>query len=189
MDQTGYLGLSLAIALLLWAMPAAANEQAPASPDFLENAAGQPLQACSSARVKAWKFIKVARANVYLPDCDRLEWPLRPPVALRFAYEREVPGSAFTESANKMLARNMSADDFREIEKEADAFNQHYRDVDDGDTYHMLRHGDGRLTLWLNGEELVSVDNPALARRYFLIWFGEKPFSDSLKRDLLDSDA
>lgn len=187
MDTKRIIGIALLAGGLLSATtPVAAREPAP---DFLETAAGTALEACSSARVKAWKIISVARASVYLPDCERLDWPLQPPVALRFAYEREVPGNAFTESANEMLARNMNADDFGKISNAAAAFNEHYRSVGDGDTYHMLRHGDGHLTLWLNGEELVSVHNPALARHYFLIWFGEKPFSESLKQDLLDRGA
>lgn len=167
------------------AAPAWSVEKTRAAPDFLDAAADTELRACSAAQVKAWMMFKVARANVYLPDCDRLSHPLEPPVALRFAYQREVPARGFTESANEMLERNLDEDEFRTLEDAIRDFNGHYQDVDDGDTYYMLRTEDS-LTLWLNGEELASVENPELARIYFRIWFGEEPFSDRLRKDLLE---
>jgi hypothetical protein len=164
--------------------PAGAVEEIRPAPGFLTTAANTELQPCSAAQVKAWMMFKVARANVYLPDCEQLNWPFDPPVALRFAYQREVPARGFTESANEMLQRNLAKEEFQALEEAIRNFNAQYRDVEDGDTYYMLRTERG-LTLWLNGEELTSVDNPELARIYFRIWFGEKPFSGSLREDLL----
>lgn len=174
---------ALALSAIVTSVATAAERTAPL-PNPVRQAAGTDLELCSAARVKAWMLFKVARANVYLPDCARLQWPFEPPVVLRFAYEREVPARGFTESANKMLERNLDEAQWSELKEAIRSFNEQYRDVDDGDTYHMLRR-DGRLTLWLNGEELASVDNPALARHYFRIWFGDQPFSDSLREELL----
>lgn len=176
--------LVIVTVLLALTGPLAALERVAPLPSFVTEAADARLRPCSAARVKAWMFIKVARANVYLHDCQKLSWPFEPPIALRFAYEREVPARGFTESANEMLERNLDAATWSELESAIRSFNEQYRAVEDGDTYYMLRH-DGRLTLWLNSEQLAAVDNPALARHYFRIWFGEKPFSDSLREELL----
>ncbi len=167
------------------AVPAWAVEKTQPAPAFLTQAAKTELQPCSAAQVKAWMMFKVARANVYLPDCEQLSWPFPAPVALRFAYQREVPARGFTESANEMLERNLGEEKFQALENVIRTFNDAYQDVDDGDTYYMLRT-DEDLTLWLEGEELASVQNPELARVYFRIWFGDKPFSDSLREDLLE---
>ncbi len=166
------------------APPAWAVDKTQPAPEFLERPAKAELEACSAAQVKAWMMFKVARANVYLPDCKELSWPFNAPVALRFAYQREVPARGFTESANEMLKRNLTEERFQALEEPIRTFNAQYRDVEDGDTYYMLRTDKG-LTLWLNGEQLASVDNPELARIYFRIWFGEEPFSGSLREDLL----
>jgi hypothetical protein len=168
-----------------FAAPALAVEKTKTPPDFLTRAAGTQLEPCSAAQVKAWMMFKVARANVYLPDCEGLNWPFAAPVALRFAYQREVPARGFTESANEMLERNLNEKKFQALEDAIRSFNDAYKEVEDGDTYYMLRTTDG-LTLWLEGEELASVQNPELARLYFRIWFGDKPFSDSLRQDLLE---
>lgn len=173
------------ILCLVLIVPALAVEEVRPAPDFLTRAADTELQPCSAAQVKAWMMFRVARANVYLPDCEKLSRPLDPPVALRFAYQREVPARGFTESANEMLERNLAEKEFQALEDTIRNFNAQYRDVDDGDTYYMLRTEDS-LTLWLNGEKLASVENPELARVYFRIWFGDDPFSDSLRKDLLE---
>lgn len=176
--------ITLVLAVVLAPAPAAAADATEPAPDHVEGAAGTELQACSAARVKAWMFIKVARANVYLSDCGNLEHPFSPPVALRFAYEREVPARGFTESANEMLKRNLASKQYARLKQPLMDFNDHYKAVEDGDTYYMLRTKD-TLTLWLNERELASVDNPELARHYFRIWFGPEPFSDRLREELL----
>lgn len=175
---------TLALSAVVASPAAPAAERVAPLPASVQQTAGAALKPCSAARVKAWMLFKVARANVYLPDCARLRWPLQSPVALRFAYEREVPARGFTESANKMLQRNLDQAAWSRLEPAIRSFNDQYRDVEAGDTYYMLRQ-QGRLTLWLNTERLVSVDHPDLARVYFRIWFGENPFSDSLREDLL----
>lgn len=173
--------LMLCVGLIV---PAWAVEKTQPAPTFLTQTANTDLQPCSAAQVKAWMMFKVARANVYLPDCAGLSWPFDPPVALRFTYQREVPARGFTESANEMLERNLAKAEFQTLKDAIRNFNAQYREVEDGDTYYLLRTEDS-LTLWLNGSELTSVKNPDLARFYFRIWFGEQPFSESLREDLL----
>lgn len=155
-------------------------------PGEAQQASQPPLKQCSSGQVEAWGFIDVARASVWLPDCERLTFPFQPPVALRFAYEREVPGDAFAESAMAMLERNMDADTFKALEARFREFNSHYRDTRDGDVYVMLYDREGNLTLWFNDERLTRTQGDRFASHYFRIWFGPKPFSRGLKKALLN---
>lgn len=145
----------------------------------------QGLSQCSTGVIEVWGFIDVGRASVWMPDCSRLEWPLQPPLLLRFGYDREVPGKAFAKSSRAMLERNLEESTFRAMEERFQAFNANYRDTSEGDVYTMLYETDGRLTLWLNDMRLAREQGHDFARQYLKIWFGPRPFSEKLKEALL----
>jgi hypothetical protein len=173
----------LSLMLLVLSAPAMAN---PASvPDHVNAKSESPLKACSASVVEALGFIDVGKANVFMSDCSKLTVPFEPPVALRFAYDRKVPGKAFRKAANAMLERNLEDAEFQALKERIESFNSRYVDIADGDAYYMLRDGEGGLHLWLNDRMLASVQDPELAAAYFRIWFGDKPFSGELKENLL----
>lgn len=139
---------------------------------------------CSSADVKALKVFNVGKASLFRADCSASD-PLAPPMRLAFGYNREVPGDAFAKAARKMIERNVSEDTFESLKARIDAFNSHYRTTRDGDRYTLDYDQDQSVVLRLNGEKLAEEQGEAFAQAYFSIWFGEDPYSDDLKEELL----
>ena len=69
-------------------------------------------------------------------------------------------------------------------------FNSLYQNVKRGDRYLLEYQNEMGISLNLNGEHLGSVGKGSeyekeLAQAIYSIWFGEKPFFERLKKDLL----
>lgn len=139
---------------------------------------------CSSADVKALKVFNVGKASLFRTDCSAAD-PLTPPMRLAFGYNREVPGDAFAKAARKMIERNVSDATFDTLKERIDSFNSHYRTTRDGDRYTLDYDDDQSMVLRLNGEKLAEEQGRAFAQAYFSIWFGDDPYSDDLKEELL----
>ncbi|MBL7251289.1 chalcone isomerase family protein [Alloalcanivorax sp. C16-2] len=146
------------------------------------------LRQCSSAKVKALKVFHVGQAALYRQDCGADD-KLAPPLRLAFGYNREVPGDAFAKAARKMIERNLTEARFQSLSRRIDAFNRHYRTTSDGDRYTLDYDSDQSLVLRLNGEELARERGRDFADAYLSIWFGENPYSDNLKAELLSGGS
>lgn len=148
--------------------------------------AGELTRECTATTVRALRFIRVAEARLKLGDCDRLQWPLEPPLVLELSYRRAVPGDAFDEATRTILQRNLDEGRWKSLEGRIDAFNRGYRDVADGDVYRLHYDRDGSLRLALNGRTMSTEQGHDFARAYLKVWFGEDPYSSRMKASLLD---
>ena len=156
---------------------------ATAAPGYA-NASDQPWQVCTRSDVKALRFITVGEATLSRHDCQTGDLQ-SPPLRLTFRYFRDVPGDAFAKAALNFLEKNLQATEFNRYQARFQAFNSHYQDITDGDAYSLTYREDG-LTLALNNQPLASETGATFARYYLRIWFGETPYSQSLKENLLD---
>ncbi len=152
------------------------------SPGYANDNA-QPWQVCTRSDVKALRFITVGEATLSRHDCqtDDLQ---SPPLRLTFRYFRDVPGDAFAKAALNFLEKNLQKTEFNRYQTRFQAFNSHYQDISNGDAYSLTYRADG-LTLALNNRLLASETDTTFARYYLRIWFGENPYSQSLKENLL----
>ncbi|WP_374297171.1 chalcone isomerase family protein [Acinetobacter sp.] len=104
-------------------------------------------------------------------------------IELEFSYTENIPAWAFRRAANHFLKKNIAS------KTERDALmpiNRHYSQVKNGDTYRLrYDHTSSSLRLFLNGQQIAHIKNQ-YANQYFKIWFGSAPFSDTLKRQLLN---
>ena len=104
-------------------------------------------------------------------------------IELEFGYAENIPAWAFRRAANHFLKKNIAS------KTERDALmpiNRHYSQVKNGDTYRLrYDHTSSSLRLFLNGQQIAHIKNQ-YANQYFKIWFGSAPFSDTLKRQLLN---
>ncbi|MCH8545036.1 MAG: chalcone isomerase family protein [Alcanivorax sp.] len=176
--------------LIVSALAAAALSHAAMADDLTDPASffgddAPAMQECTRGDVRALRFIRVGEARLSLDDCARNGLPLKPPLRLQFSYRRDVPGDAFAEAAETMIKRNADADTFDALQSRIQAFNANYRDIGNGDTYQLDYAPDGRLLLSLNGEPLAEESGDDFALNYLSIWFGDDPYNDRLKRDLL----
>lgn len=154
-----------------------------ASPGYASESE-QPWQVCTRSDVKALRFITVGEATLSRHDCQADDL-LSPPLRLTFRYFRDVPGDAFAKAALNFLEKNLQATEFDRYQSRFQAFNSHYQDISDGDAYSLTYREDG-LTLALNNQLLASEAGTTFVRYYLRIWFGETPYSQSLKENLLD---
>lgn len=154
--------------------------------DFDQTAqlANYSLNKCSESKLEKY-FYDLGHVALYREKCNTTAALTEAPVYVEFAYTRSFDGEDFAESANKLIKRNISRQAFKKIEADLNTFNQAYESIKDGDRYAISFSQETGLVLSLNGEVLTQSDNPALAEHYFTIWFGDKPFSNKLKENLL----
>lgn len=145
------------------------------------------LSRCSQTEVSVMKFISVADAALYSEDCSQLP-ALAEHLQLSFIYHREIAGEDFIEAAETLLRRNLTAEEYTQIETDLNAFNQSYQSVQDGDRYDVRRSKNG-LFLLKNGHVISHHSSTVLGQVYYLIWFGDKPFNEKLKAALLRPEA
>jgi hypothetical protein len=173
--------------LALWSlfMIAALPLNATQHPSYIDEQ--RVLTLCSKAPVHALRFIHVGEARLWRESCDSTQQSglLEPPLLLEFAYQRNVPGSAFARAATAMVERNIASADFRALADRLEAFNSHYIDIGSGDRYQLRYLADGTLDLLLNDTLLVSEQGHDFAQSYLSIWFGDKPYSERMKEQLL----
>ncbi|MEQ3722833.1 chalcone isomerase family protein [Alcanivorax sp.] len=141
-------------------------------------------QVCTRSDVKALRFITVGEATLSRHDCQTNDIQT-PPLRLTFRYFRDVPGDAFAKAALNFLEKNLEPTEFDQYQARFRQFNSHYQDISDGDAYTLTYRADG-LTLALNDQPLANETGATFARYYLRIWFGETPYSRSLKENLLD---
>eukprot|EP00439_Symbiodinium_sp_Y106_P052378 s211_g7.t1 len=106
---------------------------------------------------------------------------------LELRYCRHFPGDQFRFVTRWALSRNGFLPD-EAVEAGLKHFNPLYRDVQPGDCYTLTYDPHtpaGRVTLQLNGVELGSVEGRRFSEALFSVWFGQRPFMDHLKQELL----
>lgn len=132
-----------------------------------------------------WVF-KVYVAGLYLGEGVRPQAILDDaPRRLEISYLYSFRAEQFAESTSQGIAKNMGDDVARELAPKIDEFNRLYRDVKPGDRYALTYRPGAGTELSLNGQVLGSVAGADFARALFSIWFGPRPFDESLKQKLL----
>ncbi len=180
------LRLLLALSLISLSTGVLADQQ----PEFDSEiqSAGQTLKLCSTTKVKAYSMILVGYSALYMEDCDsRGDDFFEKNKVLSFYYLRDVPKHAFQKSTLKFLQKNLSKETMVQLEPEIVHFNESYQDVGKDDQYKICFSSGEGLKLYLNDEVISSNGNDELAKLYFNVWFGEKPFNKSMKKQLLKS--
>ncbi|MCV6605023.1 MAG: chalcone isomerase family protein [Porticoccaceae bacterium] len=174
----------LTLLALQLALPASASSGVFESSVQLDN---QQLQLCNSANIKVMGMFSLGTAALYLQDCSLKHEPLKQPMQLSIVYKRDFSPQDFQKSAYKLLKRNLSKTQFSAVESELKNFNSNYQAITKGDRYDICFSEKTGLLLRKNGALISQSQSEALGQSYFLIWFGERPFSKSLKKKLLQS--
>ena len=110
-------------------------------------------------------------------------------IALEISYHKPVRASDFRWATTTYTTKNGHVSSH--IQEMITSFNSFYRDVRRGDRYLLEYHPNHNgVSLSLNGDLLGSVGKGSpyemeLAHAIYSIWFGERPFFDRLKKDLL----
>lgn len=109
--------------------------------------------------------------------------PLRPPLALRLDYKRNIDGKAIAEASVKEI-RNLGIADEVSLKRWGEQMARLFPDVKPGD--HIIGQYRAEAALFhFNDRLLGSVEDPAFARAFFAIWLDPKTSAPDLRAALL----
>ena len=166
-----------------------AEEIQPASEVITQDSIRSSLKATGNYRFVYRMFFKLYDASFYT-DAAKTEdvgelLSGKYVLHLEFDYLRKIKKSIVLESSEKILAKNMSAEQLGSIQERVDRINAAYRTVYKGDRSALSYLPGFGTTLWINGEPVITIEGEDFARLYFRIWFGEQPISVQMRNALL----
>ncbi len=155
-------------------------------PETMETAGGE-LQRCANQAIRVIGVINVGHSGLYLEDCDDAGRILES-VPKQFTLElaRDFAGEDLRASAREHLVKNLDFDSEEDIAGSLACMADAYVDGVDGDRFDVRYLPEEGLSLHHNDEEIAHCGNDDGSEKYFVIWFGDDPFSNRLKRRLLD---
>ena len=147
-----------------------------------DNSASASLSLCGEGNLVVTGKT-AGKASLFLVNCQQ-DWRSQP-ARLRFSYQANIPGWAFRKAANVLLERNVSAQQWNNNKAAYEAFTANYQAIKKGDVYELNYQPEQQLMrLSLNQKPVTQMKDAAFAD-YFSIWLGNKPFSATLKQQLL----
>ena len=106
------------------------------------------------------------------------------PFELQFKYLRDIQKNDFIKVSNRMLERNLSAQDISAMSEQIKSLHSAYRLVRKGDTS-ILRYTPSKgTTLIINGLEIIQLPGKQMCQ-YFRIWLGDNPISLQMREALI----
>ena len=156
---------------------------APLSAFAVAETAGQrgELKRWGSGEFRRFGFL-VYEATLWAADD-----PVRPPLALKLTYRRNIDGELIAEASIKEI-RKLGMADKATLNRWGELMTGLFPDVKPGDTIvgHYLPEG-ARFTF--NEQPLGSIDDPAFARAFFAIWLDPNTSEPDLRAALLTRPA
>ena len=152
---------------------------APLSAFAVGETAGQrgELRRWGSGEFRRFGFL-VYEATLWAADD-----PVRPPLALKLTYRRNIDGELIAEASIKEI-RKLGMADEATLNRWGELMTGLFPDVKPGDSIvgHYLPEG-ARFTF--NEQPLGSIDDPAFARAFFAIWLDPNTSEPDLRAALL----
>lgn len=109
--------------------------------------------------------------------------PLKPPLALRLTYKRNIEGKAIAEASVKEI-RNLGIADDAQLKRWGEAMLRLFPDVRPGD-FIVGQHLPEGARFFFNDRLIGEVLEPAFARAFFAIWLDPKTSAPELRAALL----
>ena len=113
--------------------------------------------------------------------------PLRPPLALRLTYKRNIDGLAIAEASVKEI-RNLGVTDAATLKRWGDQMAALFPDVKSGDQI-IGQYQPDAARFYFNERLIGRVDDPLFARAFFGIWLDPKTSAPDLRAALLKPSA
>lgn len=142
---------------------------------FAEPLAG--LQRWGSGEFRRFGFL-VYEATLWAADD-----PLRPPLALRLTYRRNIAGQAIAEASVKEI-RALGLADEATLQRWGERMARLFPDVKPGDAI-TGHYSASAASFSLNQRTLGTVDDPAFAKAFFAIWLDPRTSAPELRAALL----
>jgi len=186
MNASRMAALAAAYALTPLAAAAGSTLEVKEVPFAVAQPAGEvELRLHGGARLK-WFLFNVYVAGLYLPAGESPERVLDDvPKRMEFHYLVSIDGKDFGPAGEKILERNLTAEELAPLADRLARIRAAYRDVRDGDRYALTYRPGVGTELSFNGTPLLTVEGADFARAYFSIWLGKKPIDDEFRREIL----
>lgn len=113
--------------------------------------------------------------------------PLRPPLALKLTYKRNIAGKDIAEASVKEI-RNLGMADSAQLKRWGEQMENIFPNVKPGDHILGVHLPDG-ARFFYNDQAAGTVDDPAFARAFFAIWLDPKTSAPDLRAALLKRPA
>jgi hypothetical protein len=151
---------------------------------FVAYATSDPL-----AGLKRWGSGEFRRFGflVYEAMLWATDDPVRPPLALKLTYKRNIAGKDIAEASVKEI-RNLGMADEGQLKRWGEQMAKIFPDVRPGDHILGLHLPDAALFFY-NDRLLGSIDEPAFARAFFAIWLDPRTSAPGLRSELLKRPA
>jgi hypothetical protein len=149
-------------------------------------ASGVPMVLNGVGLKKLWQVVKVSVAALYLGEGVSPSTVLsNVPKRLEIEYFHAISAKDFVKLTEKLLKQNVDPSAISQLKPRLDRLNALYRDVQPGYRYALTYVPEEGTTLALNGIELGTIEGEDFAAAVFSMWLGQRPLSDSLKKELL----
>ncbi len=144
------------------------------------------LKIRGTALLRYMVFIKAYVGGLYLPENVPADAALSEvPKRLEVAYFQPIKGKDFGPATREMIAKNVDAQTFEQLQQKIELHNSLYEDVKPGDRY-ALTYIPGKGTeLTLNGEPKGIIEGSEFAAALFAIWLGPNPIDKTFKKQIL----
>lgn len=146
----------------------------------------QALKKAGEYRYFYRTFFKLYDAELFVSPDSKPDQVLsgNHPFELRFRYLRSVDKASIIKAADRMLKRNLTDAEWKQIADLVTQLNQHYSSVQKGDRSSLRYNPETGTTLSINGQAFPSIPGRDFARFYFRIWLGEQPLSKTMRDTL-----
>ncbi|MGI8738353.1 MAG: chalcone isomerase family protein [Gammaproteobacteria bacterium] len=182
--------LKTVLAMLCFALASVlvAERASAYAPTMERNGATMELKGSGEAHYMG--FVEVYEAALYGKRGVAAEQLLRRdvPMCLRLDYQRAIGREDIVKAADTVLKRQNDASSLTPLHARIDRLHAAYRDVEADDYYVRCYSPGAGSELSLNGETLIKIEGRDFAVRYFALWLGEEPLSESLKQALLATE-
>ena len=106
------------------------------------------------------------------------------PIKLEFTYLREIQRNDIIKVSNRMLEKNLSAQEILALNDHIKSLHSAYRTVRKGDTSILHYSPSNGTTLIINGMEIIQIPSKQTCL-YFRIWLGDDPISLQMRETLI----
>lgn len=149
------------------------------------------LQLCGEVALRAVLGIfKYGYGGLYLSKCADYENITGDvPKQWSVLLTRNADGETLTDIAEESLEDNFNDEQLAALDNTFSCITSAYTDTSKGGQIDVRYLPGTGLQLWRNEELSADCGGGAGAAEYFRIWFGDDPFNDSLKEDILEQAA
>lgn len=171
--------LSLALLLSLLATAPAMANKAPPLPATIQTQAAQPLKVLGGATYRKFGF-RVYHVALWVPG---VRWDTAQPYALQLTYRRDLSKDTLVDGIMDGIREQEQADDATLQRWEA-AMNAALTDVNEGDSITGLAVPGQSALLFLNGKQIMKIEDKGLSDAFFAVWLG-KTADEDMREKLL----